>query len=73
MGAVLTIDFPCISLAAARVNAGLTQKELANACEVSESTVVSWESGKTKPSAKKLPLIERAVGISLNFIDFTRR
>lgn len=65
-------DFPGISLAAARVNAGLTQKQLAKACEVSETTVINWESGKTQPTAKKLVLIEKAVRIPLNLIDFSR-
>lgn len=62
-----------ISLAAARVNAGLTQKQLADKCFVSESTVVSWEAGKTFPNAKKLPLLEQALGLSLNYVRFDRR
>ena len=62
-----------ISLAAARVNAGLTQKELADKCLVSESTVVSWEAGKTLPNAKKLSLLEQALGLSLNYVRFERR
>lgn len=62
--------FPLISLAAARVNAKLTQKELAMMCGVSESTVIAWESGKRYPNAKMLGKIEKAVGMSLNFIRF---
>ena len=35
-----------ITLAAARVNAGLTQKQLAEKCGVSESSVFNWENGE---------------------------
>lgn len=62
--------YPLISLAAARVNANLTQKEFARLCNVSESTVIAWESGRRYPNVKKLNDIERALGISLNFIRF---
>lgn len=70
MAVIIDNDFPGISLAAARVNAKLTQKEFAKACNVSESTVVSWENGKTLPSLKKLDLIEKVTGMSLNYINF---
>lgn len=63
-------EYPLMSLAAARVNAKLTQKELASRCGVSESTVVAWESGKRYPNVKMLGKIEKAIGISLNFIRF---
>lgn len=46
-----------ISLAAARVNAGLTQKEAAEKMGVSSVTMVNWEKGKTLPdiaTARKL-------------------
>ncbi len=66
-------DFPGISLAAARVNKRLTQKEFAKACNVSESTVIKWESGESQPSIKKLPLIEEVLCMPLNYIDFSRR
>lgn len=38
-----------ISLAAARVNAGLTQNDVAQALKVGKQTVVSWEKGKSEP------------------------
>lgn len=37
-----------ISLAAARVNANITQSEAAQKLNVSRVTLVSWEKGKTK-------------------------
>lgn len=38
-----------ISLAAARVNAGLTQDIVAKALRVSKNTVVAWEKGTAEP------------------------
>lgn len=40
-----------ISLAAARVNAGLTQSDVAKKLKVSNKTVGNWENGTTIPSA----------------------
>ncbi len=39
-----------ISLAAARVNAGLTQEDVAQRLKVSKKTIVNWEKGKVIPS-----------------------
>ena len=39
-----------ISLAAARVNADMTQTDVSKALKVSNKTVLSWEKGKTSPS-----------------------
>lgn len=57
-----------ISMASARVNAGLTQKDLAKACKVSESTVINWESGKACPHMKRIPLLEKAYGIPIDYV-----
>ena len=57
-----------ISMASARVNAGLTQKQLAIECGVSESTIISWEAGKSHPHIKRLPLLEKAYGIPLDYV-----
>ena len=37
-----------ITLKAARVNAGFTQKEVAESIGVAETTIVNWENGKNK-------------------------
>ena len=66
----INTSFPKISLTAARVNANLTQKELANRCGVSESTVIAWETGRRFPNLKMLDKIEAAIGMSLNYIRF---
>lgn len=43
-----------ITLKSARVNAGYTQKQVADKIDVSEVTVVNWELGKNKIPAIKL-------------------
>lgn len=42
-----------ISLAAARVNAGYIQKEVAERLNMGERTMQNWESGKTAPTVDK--------------------
>jgi DNA-binding XRE family transcriptional regulator len=37
-----------ISLAAARVNANMTQDQVAEALSISKVTLINWEKGKTK-------------------------
>lgn len=39
-----------ISLAAARVNAGLTQDEVSKNMKVSKNTLVNWEKGLSEPT-----------------------
>ena len=39
-----------ISLAAARVNAGMTQDELAKKMHISKNTLVNWEKAKSEPT-----------------------
>ena len=67
---MVSTPYPLMSLAAARVNAKLTQKEFAEKCGVSESTVIAWESGRRYPNVKMLNVIEQALGISLDYIRF---
>lgn len=43
-----------ITLAAARVNAGLTQDDVAKTMHVSKTTIVNWENGNTELSASAL-------------------
>lgn len=39
-----------ISLAAAKVNAGLTQEEVAKNMKISKNTLVNWEKGVSEPT-----------------------
>lgn len=57
-----------ISLKAARVNAGLTQKEAADRLGVDVSTVISWENGKTSPKAVQLQRLCEVYGV--DSVDF---
>lgn len=59
-----------ITLPAARKNAKLTQKELAELCGVSESTVWSWENGRTEPTVSQALKICEAVGLHIDDIIF---
>lgn len=62
-----------ISLRAARVNAGLSQKEVAEACEVSNKTVCSWENGDSSPNAEKTALLCELYNMPYEYIDFLRK
>ena len=50
-----------ISLKAARVNAGYSQKEAAELLGISNKTLCSWENGKTFPDQ---PMIEKICSFS---------
>lgn len=62
-----------LTLPAARKNVNMTQKELANACGVSESTVSNWEKGKTEPTVSQAKKIGEVVGMHYDDIIFLRR
>ena len=57
-----------ISLAAARVNANLTQAEVSKALQVSKSTVINWEKGKVTPSLIALTALSNLYGIPIDNI-----
>lgn len=59
---------PKISLEAVRVNAKMTQKEWAEMLEVSNTTVVNWEKGKTEPSLSQLRKMSKLSGVPMDFI-----
>lgn len=45
---------PTISLAAARVNANMTQDEVAKAMNVSKNTIINWEKGRNSPKYSQM-------------------
>lgn len=57
-----------ISLAAARVNAGLTQEEAAKALKVGKQTIVSWEKGYTEPKMSQSRQLSSLYKIPLDYI-----
>ena len=61
---------PQITLRAARVNAGFTQKDAANRLCVSVSTLKNWESGKTFPTQPHIMKICALYGIEYDNIFF---
>ena len=61
-------EMPRISLEAARVNAGLTQAELAKILGISKTTVNNWENGRSEPNLSQLRKISELSGIPMDFI-----
>ncbi len=59
-----------ITLKAARVNKGLTQKEAAKALDIAVDTLGQYEKGKTFPDVPCIKKMEALYGISYNDIDF---
>ena len=57
-----------ISLKAARVNAGLTQKQLGDELGVSHVTIWKWESGKTEPKLTQFQRFCEVCGVSTSDI-----
>lgn len=60
-----------ISLKAARVNAGLSQKEAADKLGISNKTLCSWENGKTFPDQPMIEKICMLYVVTYDMIDFT--
>lgn len=57
-----------ISLAAARVNANMTQEEVSKTMHISKNTIVNWESGKVKPSLASLTMMSQLYKIPIDNI-----
>lgn len=62
------VDTIQISLAAARINAKLTQEEVANRLKISKRTIVNWENDKTLPSFAELNMLSDIYGIPVDNI-----
>ena len=52
----------------ARKAAGKTQKEIAGALGITESTYCGYETGKRRPDALKIPEIARALDVSTDYL-----
>lgn len=59
-----------ITLRAARINAGLTQREAGKAIGVTDDVVSRWERGITFPDALQIRTIEKVYGVSYNNLIF---
>lgn len=57
-----------ISLAAARVNAGLSQDDVSKELHVAKQTIVNWENGKSEPSISQGRALSELYKMPLEFI-----
>lgn len=57
-----------ISLAAARVNARLTQEDVAKKMKIGKRTIINWEKGVSIPSFADLKMLSDIYGIPLDNI-----
>lgn len=57
-----------ISLAAARVNANLTQKEAAKLLNINKCTMINWEKGKSSPKYTQMKKLCELYGVTLDDI-----
>ena len=62
-----------ITLRAARVNAGYTQKEAACLLSVSNKTLSAWEKGTALPKADKIAMICSLYGVTYDNLIFSPR
>ena len=59
-------------LCACRVNAGYTQKEVAEKIGVSEPTIIKWEAGETAPNMEKAQMLSELYLVPLAYMDFSK-
>ena len=59
-----------ISIRAARVNVGLSQKDAAIRLGISNKTLGNWENGITFPPVDKIPVICELYGVSYDNLNF---
>ena len=59
-----------VTLKAARVNKGLTQKEAADELEISKDTLAAYEKGKSFPDVRMISKIEKLYNVTYNNIIF---
>ena len=57
-----------ISLAAARVNAGMTQENVSKSLKISKQTIVNWEKGYCEPSISQARALSDLYEIPLDYI-----
>lgn len=62
-----------ITLEAARVNAGLTQPQAAQAVGVSVATILKWEKGTTVPPVDKAEQLIKLYGLHFDDVNFCRK
>lgn len=61
-----------ITLEAARVNAGMLQKEVCERLGISMTTLVNWEKGKTAPTVDRAVELAELYGLNVGDIIFCK-
>lgn len=61
-----------ISLKAARVNANLTQKQVADIIKVNKHTIINWENGRTCVGYAPLKLLSELYNINIQDIKMPK-
>lgn len=61
-----------IQLKAARVNANMTQEDVAKGLGVSKNTIVNYESYKSKPSVERAKALADMFGMSVDDIIWSQ-
>ena len=64
------MNYPSITLAAARVNAGLNQEEASKKLGISKKTLQNYENGKSIPNWEMVQKIGVAYNFPTDFIFF---
>jgi transcriptional regulator with XRE-family HTH domain len=64
---------PKIKLNAARVNAGLTQTEVARKLNRNKQTIVNWEKGFTEIKVNDLLALSELYGIPIEYLEIPQR
>ena len=64
---------PKIKLNAARVNAGLTQTEVARKLNRNKQTIVNWEKGFTQIKVNDLLALSELYGIPVEYLELPKR
>ncbi len=62
-----------LTMKAARVNKGYTQKEAGEAIGVTRDTVSNWERGRSFPNVNQLKRIENVYGVSYKELIFLQK
>lgn len=57
-----------ITLAAARVNAGMTQEQVSKILHINKQTIVNWENGKSEPSISQAKELSKLYNMHLDNI-----
>lgn len=67
------MNYPLISLKAARINANLTQEEAAKMLCISKATLQNYESGETSPTMELVEKISKIYNFPKDYIFFGKR